>query len=532
MELTQRDLLAKTLQAEAGNQGYNGMVAVGSVIMNRLAGGSDLGKVILQPGHFSAWNSTTGYAGGEQGQDMDFTPSARAYEVADALLSGNYEDPTGGATHYYNPQISDPTWGQSGGGDWQTIGQHVFGKANKAGPKPIPKNGTMTESLEAKIFGGASAMDGQPTGRNMQQPSAIQMQKMQQQQGSGGLLGFLRDPRTRETFASLDRSGLLGGVQQRAAADVKLMQEQELLNQENQKKTQIKNRTIEVLSQKANSGDQIAAKVLSAIQAGALDAPTGMKLYFQETMKVPKDSRTSQIKNYEYWISKGKTPSEAEALAKTGQNINIGGAASAEDKFYEARYKALGEEFVEIRKKSGQAAANNLTIKALKQLYQVSPNGPITGRLFELFPEATDVSAAIQSLRTQLAPQLRVEGSGSTSDIEYAGMLNSLGSLKNSPQANAALLDLMLVKGDILQRKAAITARVGMPEDQGGLTINQADMALLEIDREMWSDNSMISSIKDLIQNAGGFVAESGGQTVTTSGGLTVNFGDGTEGEP
>ena len=44
MDLTQRDLLAKTLQAEAGNQGYNGMVAVGSVIMNRLAGGSDLGK--------------------------------------------------------------------------------------------------------------------------------------------------------------------------------------------------------------------------------------------------------------------------------------------------------------------------------------------------------------------------------------------------------------------------------------------------------------------------------------------------------
>ena len=243
MELTQRDLLAKTLQAEAGNQGYNGMVAVGSVIMNRLAGGSDLGKVILKPGHFSAWNSTTGYAGGEQGQDMDFTPSARAYEVADALLSGNYEDPTGGATHYYNPQISDPTWGQSGGGDWQTIGQHVFGKANKAGPKPIPNNGTMTESLEAKIFGGASAMDGQPTGRNMQQPSAIQMQKMQQQQGSGGLLGFLRDPRTRETFASLDRSGLLGGIQQRASADV-----------ERQQQGEDRNRTADWLASQPNGG--------------------------------------------------------------------------------------------------------------------------------------------------------------------------------------------------------------------------------------------------------------------------------------
>jgi len=243
MELTQRDLLAKTLQAEAGNQGYNGMVAVGSVIMNRLGGGSDLGKVILQPGQFSAWNSITGYAGGEQGQDMDFTPSARAYEVADALLSGNYEDPTGGATHYYNPQLADPNWGASAGGDWQTIGSHIFGKANKAGPKPIPNNGKMTESLEAKIFGGASAMDGQSTGRNMQQPSAIQMQKMQQQQSSGGLLGFLRDPRTRETFASLDRSGLLSGVQQRASADV-----------ERQQQGEDRNRTADWLASQPNGG--------------------------------------------------------------------------------------------------------------------------------------------------------------------------------------------------------------------------------------------------------------------------------------
>ena len=256
MELTQRDLLAKTLQAEAGNQSYNGLVAVGSVIMNRLAGGSDLGQVILKPGQFSAWNSVTGYAGGEQGQDMDFTPSARSYEVADALLSGNYEDPTGGATHYYNPSLADPVWGASGGGEWQTIGSHIFGKANKAGSKSIPNNGTMTESLEAKIFGGAIEMDGQSTGRDMQQPSAIQMQKMQQQQGSGGLMGFLRDPRTREAFASMDVSGRLGGIQQRAAADV-----------ERQQLGQDRNRTADWLASQPN-GELFAEAIRAGMPAG------------------------------------------------------------------------------------------------------------------------------------------------------------------------------------------------------------------------------------------------------------------------
>ena len=108
-------------------------------------------------------------------------------------------------------------------------------------------------------------------------------------------------------------------------------------------------------------------------------------------------------------------------------------------------------------------------------------------------------------------------------------MLQSLGSLKNSPQANAALLDLYLVKNDLLLKKAEIATRVGMPEDQGGLSISQADTAMLELDRDMWDENSMIASIKDLILNAGGSVAEGGGKTVTTSGGLTVNFGDESE---
>ena len=69
-----RELLARTIQAEAGNQGYDGKYHVGSVIRNRVDSGNygdGYRGVIMKPGQFSAWNLATGYADGEQGQDMD-----------------------------------------------------------------------------------------------------------------------------------------------------------------------------------------------------------------------------------------------------------------------------------------------------------------------------------------------------------------------------------------------------------------------------------------------------------------------------
>jgi len=131
---TDRELLARTLMAEAGGEGRLGLRAAGSVIMNRVNAdgyGATLPDVILDPGQFSAWNSLTGYAGGEGSLDMAaMSPSEDAYAVADELLSGDYKDPTGGATHYYNPNIATPAWGMEAGGEWQTIGKHVFGSAD------------------------------------------------------------------------------------------------------------------------------------------------------------------------------------------------------------------------------------------------------------------------------------------------------------------------------------------------------------------------------------------------------------------
>jgi len=132
-DFSDKEILALTLQAEAGGEGYEGMLAAGSVIANRAASGKygkGISGVIMKPGQFSAWNGVTGYAGGEGAIDMDkVRPSKSALKAAEAILSGNYEDITGGATHYYNPAVASPAWGGDVGDNWFDIGRHRFGKA-------------------------------------------------------------------------------------------------------------------------------------------------------------------------------------------------------------------------------------------------------------------------------------------------------------------------------------------------------------------------------------------------------------------
>ena len=196
---TDREILARTLMAEAANQGPVGMLAAGSAIMNRVrAGGYGQGLqgVIMRPGAFSPWNSVTGYAGGEQGQDMAaIRPTKMAYDIADQLLSGQYESPIGGSTHFYNSSISNPSWGMRGGGDWLRINDHVFGM----GDQPIEARGPAREIL----FSGEYAT---PTAAAPQVPTqgSTTMTMTPDPQPRGGLFSRLFPGMQEDTAASVE----------------------------------------------------------------------------------------------------------------------------------------------------------------------------------------------------------------------------------------------------------------------------------------------------------------------------------------
>jgi spore germination cell wall hydrolase CwlJ-like protein len=130
------EILARTIEAEAASESKEGKLAVGAVIKNRVDKQSWMGKdvksVILKPGQFSPWNSYTSYAGGEQGQAMLTSankPSKDSYEAAKKILDGKYKDPTGGATHFVNPKVgTKPSWYKKFKKNTvEKIGRHEFG---------------------------------------------------------------------------------------------------------------------------------------------------------------------------------------------------------------------------------------------------------------------------------------------------------------------------------------------------------------------------------------------------------------------
>lgn len=110
------DLLARVIYAEARGENFEGQVAVGAVVLNRLEGSGfpkTLHGVVYQPGAFTAVID----------KQIHLTPDEEAYRAAEAALAG--EDPTGGALYYFNPRTATDRWIKSRAVIKQ-IGNHTF----------------------------------------------------------------------------------------------------------------------------------------------------------------------------------------------------------------------------------------------------------------------------------------------------------------------------------------------------------------------------------------------------------------------
>ncbi len=113
-------LLARAINGEARGESYEGQVAVGAVILNRVESSdfpNTIAGVIYEPGAFTAVSD---------GQiNVTIDENSTVFKAAQDALNG--WDPTNGCLYYFNPNTATNSW------IWsktivKTIGKHHFCK--------------------------------------------------------------------------------------------------------------------------------------------------------------------------------------------------------------------------------------------------------------------------------------------------------------------------------------------------------------------------------------------------------------------
>ena len=214
-----------------------------------------------------------------------------------------------------------------------------------------------------------------------------------------------------------------------------------------------------------------------ALMTGALDAKTAVAT----ALTPAADNRTAMIQNYEYWLTQGKTPEEAQALARAGAGgttIDMGsGGGKFEEGFAKSDAELLGTVF-----STGLQAQRNLgRIDQLGNLLARAPQGAegamkaIAGE-FGVATEGLDDIQAAQALINSLVPEQRTPGSGPMSDADLALFKQSLPRLINQPGGNATILATMKAIAQYDAEGAGIVQQVRA----GKITRDQAFQLLMD----------------------------------------------------
>jgi len=370
--------------------------------------------------------------------------------IADIL---DFTNPSGAYGQYVKSARPDPEMGVATPvGAYQVVGTTLRDavkaldidpsqKFNKATQDRIGKY--IFETQGAKAFAGYKGpkMDGQ-------QPTAQQMQQMQQK--PRGLMGILRDPRTRQVLSSFSRTEYGERLGEIAKQDFARQEELADLTRAEEKEQKTVNRTIQVLQHKAKEGDQLAAMVLEGLQSGAIDPKTAMSLYMGKRLETPKTGETfttmtgAQLNELQ---GTNLDPGKLYNVSSTGKVTQVGGGGvtiegdKGVDKFAELDAKTLSETF-----SSGVTAVSNLNkinrLDALLQNVETGSMAALKGVMGNLGIETEglgDIQAA-QALINAMVPAQRPAGSGPMSDADLELFKQSLPRLINQPRGNEIII--------------------------------------------------------------------------------------------
>jgi hypothetical protein len=219
-----------------------------------------------------------------------------------------------------------------------------------------------------------------------------------------------------------------------------------------------------------------------------LDPVTREVVFDSRQPKTPDDP--AAVREYQFYAqqeqSAGRQPLSFNEWDLQGKkagatSVSVGGSPTVpgDDALRKKLMEGEGTAWSNYLATGNTAAGMQQDMELLSEVIELAPQGPITGRIAQAFPGVSDAAGVFQSVVKRVAPSLRVEGSGSQSDIEYNGFLQSLPSLTNRPEANRAIATFLQSKAQINMDRAEVVRQY----QNGEIDAPTARRSISEIDQ-------------------------------------------------
>lgn len=292
------------------------------------------------------------------------------------------------------------------------------------------------------------------------------------------------DASDRLALAMMSLSGNPGQMQplmQMAAQDI-----------QDRKKTRKQNQTIAYLetvdpklAEMARANPAMTTQIMQSLAATAVSGKSGQTMTADEVKKLfPNANVEPGLYNVKF--EKG-VPVEVKPMSGKGTTNIFGPQGGPQGELDKELMKKQGQAFSKFLDAGSQSAQIMPDLQVLKALVDVQPTGIIPFAVTRLFPGFDNAAAIRQSVIQRIAPLMRVEGSGSTSDMEFNAMLNAYGSLMNTPEANRAIIEIIEMKHEYNLARANIVRQYQAdrqnPETSAG-ALQKANDALNALDNQ------------------------------------------------
>jgi hypothetical protein len=144
----------------------------------------------------------------------------------------------------------------------------------------------------------------------------------------------------------------------------------------------------------------------------------------------------------------------------------------------------------------GTKAANlGVEVNTLKKLVDKVPSGWTPGAVLSTLPGYSATSDLFTSSIQRIAPTLHQPGTGSQSDIEFAGVLSSLPKLYNTREGNKAIISIFEAKKDIMLERADISTKILNKE----ISPEEGQKQLMELNKR----SVFTPEVKNMLDDAG-----------------------------